>query len=720
MSDISLSLLIHAHQPFGNFHNVMEEAYANCYLPFVEMLARHPAVRISLHYSGCLLEWMEEHHPDYFGRLEELVERKQVELVGGGFYEPILAVISPEDCQAQLSLMTAFLKERWGVEPAGAWLAERVWEPQIAATLAQAGIQYTLVDDTHFLAAGLEPEQLFGYYVTEELGHTIKIVPGSKRLRYLTPFRPVEHCIAFLRESAERHPGGLAAMGDDCEKFGVWPGTYKHCYENGWLEEFFRALENNAGWLRLMPLGEYLASRPPLGRVYLPTASYAELMVWALPTPARQELERAENEAERLGEFARFLRGGYWRNFLSKYPEANHLHKRVLQVSSRLRGERGAPAPPSAGPAGRSVAMKDPLRKRSASTASWDEAYRHLLRAQCNDSYWHGIFGGLYAPHLRSVAWRELLQAEASLVAHHSKHVPEVLDLDSDGAAEVFLTSKQAALVWKPSDGGTLAEFSFYPTAMNIVNSVTRCPEAYHGKLEPGASGRAKGGVPSIHEQGHGLGEKLLRLLRYDRYARHSFRCYLFPRDKSVEDFVALELGESVDLAKGAWRVADAGPHSVRLTWNDGPPGGLEMTKVFSWDESHKGFALTCRLAIQNRSHQALEAALGVELIVNLLAAHSPDRYWVLAEGRQEPLAWCGETTCSHVHARDEWDRLQVEVSAPGVRRLWIAPTWTVSQSESGFDAVYQGSGVMPVWDLSVPAGAGSDVEITLRLSRLP
>ena len=714
MSNISFSLLIHAHQPFGNFQNVMEDAYSSCYLPFIEMLARHPAIRISLHYSGCLLEWIEEHHPDFFGRLEAMVEGQQVELVGGGFYEPILAVIPPEDRQAQLCLMSAFLKERWGVEPAGAWLAERVWEPQLPAALAGAGIQYTLVDDMHFLAAGLDQDQCFGYYVTEELGQAIKIVPGLKSLRYLIPFRPVEQCIAFLRESAEKHSGGLAAMGDDCEKFGVWPGTYKHCYEGGWLEEFFRALESHSDWLRLMPLGEYLVSRPPLGRVYLPTASYTELMEWALPTPARLTLERAESQSEKLGEFARFLRGGYWRNFLSKYPEANHLHKRVLQVSSRLRAERGSSPR-------RVEATSGARHKRSPAAAGWDEAYRHLLRAQGNDCYWHGIFGGVYAPHLRSVAWRELLQAEASLAVRGAKHAPEVFDLDSDGEEEIFLASKHAALVWKPSDGGTLAEFSFYPAAMNIVNSMTRRPEAYHDKLKPEARARADAGLPSIHEQGHALGERLLRLLRYDHYPRHSFRCYLFPKGKTVEDFVALELGELVDPAKGAWSVADAGAHSVHFVWKGQEQRGLELAKVFSWAENSKEFALTCRLGIHNHSKQALEGALGVELIVNLLAANSPDRYWLLSGSRQEPLAWCGETASPDwIGAVDEWDRLQVEISASGAARLWIAPTWTVSQSESGFDAVYQGSGVMPVWDANVPAGAGRDLEITLRLSRLP
>jgi alpha-amylase len=226
----------------------------------------------------------------------------------------------------------------------------------------------------------------------------------------------------------------------------------------------------------------------------------------------------------------------------------------------------------------------------------------------------------------------------------------------------------------------------------------------------------------------------MLRLLRYDRYARRSFRCYFFAKGKTVDNFFALELGEWKDPAKAAWSIADVTAHDVRFAWKSQPEVGIELAKAFSWREEGTDFALTCRLEIQNHSAQALEGAVGLELIVNLLAANSPDRYWVLTAaaapqagpgaghsgGRQEPLAWLGEIPASSVRAVDEWDRLRLDISAPGAACFWIVPIWTVSQSESGFDAVYQGSSVMPVWDGGVPARDKREVEITVRLSPLP
>src|SRR5262249_35578955 len=158
---------LHSHQPLGNFDNVVEDAYRKAYLPFIDMLFGHPKIALNLHYSGSLLEWIEKHHPEYFEKLREMVARNQVELLGGGYYEPILISIPDRDKVAQLNKLSDYLEKHFGRRPRGIWLTERVWEPALPKALAEAGIHYTLTDDTHFLNAGLEPDALFGDYITE-------------------------------------------------------------------------------------------------------------------------------------------------------------------------------------------------------------------------------------------------------------------------------------------------------------------------------------------------------------------------------------------------------------------------------------------------------------------------------------------------------------------------------------------------------------------------
>src|SRR5579863_1538675 len=547
----NLVLLIHAHQPVGNFDDVMERTYQRSYLPFLECVARHPRIRVGLHYTGSLLEWLVEKHPEYIQRVGALVSRGQVEIAGGGFYEPILIAIPREDQIEQIRRLSDFIEEHFGERPAGAWLAERVWEPQLPSALFEAGVQYTLVDDSHFLAAGRELPELFGYYVAEECGKTVKVIPGLQELRYLLPFGSVEDSVAFLRRSASDHPGAIASMGDDMEKFGAWPHTYEHCFRDGWLDRFFSAMEANHEWLEMVPPGEALATHAPLGRVDLPTASYTEMMEWVLPTSVRQKFHTLLDEFSGRPDVKRFLRGGFWRGFFSKYSESNLLHKKMLRVSSKLRTESARA-----------------LKKGSKAATQRDNAITHLLRSQCNDAYWHGIFGGLYAPHLRTELWRELVRAEtiADSLHHGAREYQAMthLDFDADGREDIEITAPHFAAVVKPSDGGTLAVLDFRPSAVTLINSLQRRVEAYHSKLQNAAQFAAK--VASIHAQTLAKEPGLEKYLKYDRWPRNTFRLLLFAPGKTHAEFEALRLEESAAFAGGDYRVEQATAEEVKLS----------------------------------------------------------------------------------------------------------------------------------------------------------
>jgi 4-alpha-glucanotransferase len=689
-----LVLLIHAHQPCGNFEHVLEKSFQHSYLPFIELLEKHPGVRLGLHYSGPLLTWIEEHHPEYLTRLRKLVQSGQVELVGGGFYEPILISIPPEDQREQITRLTSYLEKHFDKRPSGAWLAERVWEPQLPSTLAAAGVGYTLVDDIHFLSAGFEPEELFGAYIAEDRGQSVWLYPGQKALRYLIPFGKVEDVITYLRDAAAAHPGGVAAMGDDMEKFGVWPGTYEHCYSKAWLAQFFSALEENSSWLRISTPGEFLATHAPLGRADLPAASYPEMMEWVLPTRVRQRYHAVQKEFASRPEVLSFLRGGPWRGFFRKYPESNLLHKKMLRVSARL-----AAAPP----------------RRSGSKASEElaEARDLLLRAQCNDAYWHGIFGGLYAPHLRTELWRNLIRAETiadrqtpgGLVAR-----VELLDYDADGANELLFTAPEYQALLKPTDGGTLAALDFRSAAATLVNSISRRPEAYHARL--GDAAQSIVGVASIHEQTRVKEPGLERFLRYDRWPRHSFRVLLFDPARTHADYETLQLEEHAGFAGGAFQVHTSAAHDAELLRADNlaPIAGdapdaprLLLTKQFSFRPAPRGCEVACEINLKLKHPLEKSIAIGIESVINLLAPAEPDRFFETPSGPRN-LRFSGTLPAPLLRMEDGWQRLRIALHAPAAEKFWVAPIETVSESEEGFERVYQGSQILAVWQPDLAA----------------
>ena len=701
MPKFELVLLIHAHQPVGNFDDVLERAYKDSYLPFIEVLARHPSIRIGLHYSGPLLEWIEGAHPEYFDRLRALVASGQVEIVGGGFYEPILVTIPPDDRHEQIARLAGYVHTHFKARPRGAWLAERVWEPQLPSCLASAGVEYTLVDDNHFLGAGFELEQLYGYYVSEDMGQPVKILPGLKALRYLIPFRDVNETTDFLRDVAGRHPGGFASMGDDLEKFGVWPETNKLCYREGWLDRFFSALEKSSDWLATSTPSDAVGSRAPLGRADLPAASYTEMMEWSLPTPARERYHSLLDQFANRPDVMPFLRGGIWRSFFTKYSEANLLHKKMLHVSQKVRR------------LARSRRFDRAFRKAR------EEATTLLLHGQCNDPYWHGVFGGLYSPHLRTAVWRSLEQAEtiADGLAHHKRPFVHStpLDFDADGREELYLTSDRYAALIDPADGGTISLLDFRPPNVTLINSLQRRVETYHAKLRNLSSHRAHGAV-SIHEQTRAKEANLERWLFYDRWPRNSCRLLLFGPGKTHEDYAMVRLEEDAALAGGRYRVMDSSSTGVSLA-SDGSTDWL-AEKNISFDCTPAGFDVTCDVVLRRKSPGAVSVNIAIEVIVNFLAPAETNRFFEV-DAERHPLRWAGVAPATGLRVVDEWQRAAVAFEASAPRNFWIAPIDTVSESEDGFERIYQGSQIAAVWPVELAAGAEWKGQLVLRVARL-
>src|SRR2546426_4370263 len=401
---------VHFHQPVGNFDHVFEEHLRDVYRPLVARLPAQGFLPFTVHVSGPLLEWLEAHDAAYLDLIGRRAADGHVELLLAGFYEPVLASLTRSDRLDQIGWMREALRHRFGVEATGLWLTERVWEPDLAADLADAGVRYLLVDDRHFLGSGFERDPLHPPFLTESGGKRVGLFPIDERLRYLIPFRPPAEISAYLREL--RQAGRpLAVFVDDGEKFGGWPGTKDWVYTRGWLAQFCDAIAAlvAAGGVRLTTPGAAPREGAAAGRAAPPAASYREMEAWALPAHAvvrPAALERGLGEERGAGPGGAVLRGGHWRNFLVKYPEANRMHKKMLALSALCR-ERGDP------PAAR----------------------RAIGRAQCNDAYWHRGVGALYLPHLRAAIWRNLALAEGELRRGEGLAV-ETLDLDGDGAEE--------------------------------------------------------------------------------------------------------------------------------------------------------------------------------------------------------------------------------------------------------------------------------------------
>ncbi len=702
MKKVKFIFGIHNHQPVGNFDFVFEDAYQKSYLPFLQVLERHPNITMAIHFTGILLDWLEVHHPELIELVRTLCNRGQLEIMSGGYYEPIISVIPPRDRVGQIEKLTRRVKSLFNYETKGMWLAERVWEPTLPSTLEEAGMRYTVVDDTHFKYAGLKDEDLTGYYVTEDLGREVKIFPISKALRYTIPFQEPQATIDVLRALATEEGNNVLVFADDGEKFGVWPDTYKHVYENGWLDRFFTALEENLDWIEMTTFDKVIENVPPRGVVYLPTASYAEMMHWALFQKTYKAYENFEHYLKKhnmYDDVGIFVRGGFWRNFMTKYPEINIMHKKMLRVSDKLWA----------------------FREKHPDAGS--EALDALWAGQCNCPYWHGVFGGLYLSHLRFAIFQNLIHAE-NIVAQldpDSLTPYEESDFDKDGFLEVLVETPVHDVYVKPNEGGMIIEYDFKPCEKNLADTMSRRPEGYHSRLSEakvvGTEEAENQETASIHDlvlaKEHGLEKYLI----YDSYERKTLIDHFFDPKTDCNAFYAGQAREAGDFVKGAYTVKShkVTDDSVDVTLQrEGLVDGHRVLVEKTLRISRNSGQMDVLYRIRNLSGEAFPVRFAVEFNYGLQAGHAEDRYYYLANGKPDE-AWLDSTGAlagqSYVGLRDEYMRIDIRLSVQEPVTWWRCPVETISLSEAGFERVYQSSSVMPVFDFELK----NEVAITIR-----
>jgi alpha-amylase len=658
VDQIRFAFCIHNHQPVGNLQFVFENAYDKAYRPFLEVLERHPEMKVTAHYSGSLLTWLEENRPAILDDIRRLVANGRMELLTAGFYEPILLIIPDRDKIGQITSLSGYLRDHFRADPKGLWLTERVWQPDLITPLRRAGVHYTIVDDNNLHQTGLsEKQSLHRFVARSEAGtcscptETLDIFPINAVLRKAIPFRSPEDALAHLRYLASDE-GQLIVFADDGEKFGEWPGTHDLIYQQGWLDRFFHLLSENRDWLEMTTLSAALHEVSAHGPIDLPPGSYEEMMGWS---------------------------GGDWHNFLDRYPESNLLYRKMIHVSAAV--ENSAPEP--------SPAARD-----------------YLYRGQCNDAYWHGVFGGLYLLHLRTGTYRNLLLAENALGRGETIRL-EQTDYDGDGNPEVLVTMPRAN-VYLHRIGGQIVEFDDRESAWNLLATLTRREEPYHAQLGDSEEGRR------------------LLPLHYDWYPRRGLIDHFFRDDVTLDGFADCEYGEQGDFVNQPYEVEvsqRSGGCDVIFTRKGGAWVGSVSTPItvrkqlqFTQDRP----AITVSYQIEHGGTGDIALWFGTESNFVMSPGGAPGRYYRIQHRPSGSLgAKADFGRVSEIELVDEWLKAKVALRFGAPTNLWVFPVQTVSRGLEGPAYAYQGSSVTAHWRVKLAAGEVWGTRFVIEIGRV-
>lgn len=657
--------------PVGTTNDDIETIYQQSFKPYLRALYTAAAIPATLHLSGHLLNWMAKHHSEYTDVLSEMVGRKQVELLGGGFYDPILALIPRPDRIGQIESLTTYLRKKFGRRPRGVWITEQVWDPGLPSTLRSCGMDYALLDDYHFITAGFTGEDLCRPCITEDQGKTLVVFPICHDLVQIAREGQPKDVIAFLKEHASEDPTVVSVLIEEEQRSPESiRRTSRSAARKSWADRLLNLLAENRDWIDVVLPFQQLKEHQPRTRGYFQSAAYEEMMYWSL-TPERREayegLRRRFTDERDTN-----VLGGHFRQFLTRYGESNLMYAKMQYTHVLVNQIRG-----------------DKYRKQAAREELW--------RGQSHSAYWHGRHGGIYHNRLRKAVYRSLIEAE-KITRERGIFIPSVVtvDFDMDGLSE-YLYQGQGINAYIHQEGGHLFELDYLPAAWNYLDTLSRRPESYH--------------TDAVKKQGYDIDMRKSFMDRFldpsitiDRFGRSEyldlggFTQTLYQRTEYKREGKRLGLTAASSVLQGSHRVP------------------VTIDKRYTFKRS----AVQVEYTLTNRGDSELTSIFAPEFNIAFLSQEADSlRLFVTTPKRANveiSPSQAVHRAAQEIRMNDLVNGLTVILSATGADDFWCLPVETVSGCPSGTETVYQGTCLVPRWQLSVAPDETASMVITLAI----
>jgi hypothetical protein len=403
----------HVHVPYGARDEEFEQACSLKLKPFVSALHKFPQIQGTLHYSGALLNWVDRVYPECTMSIDDLVSRRQVELLGGGFYEPQFSLIPLQDKIGQVEMLTTYLRKRFGKKPQGCWLPAFGWEQNFVGPLSSCGMAYTFLGEDSFRLAGLGGAELYAPCLSEDQGKTIAVFPVALSLAGLfcsreeaaAPFlAALDNLSRELPDAGSRVVSVFPDPGETMSSAGE-AELYWHC--------FFQGLADSSSRFEFTTPGRFIRGRVGLQKAYFPSSAE--------------------------------------RRYLVDFPEANGIYAKMVfshMLINQLRGDKP--------------------RKQTAREELW--------KAQGYDAFCPAESGGVYRGDLRKSAYRSMLEAE-KITRETGAFIPRLMNFDFDlNNEDEYLLQGERINCYIRQEGAGVFELDYLPHAWNYMDIFTRRP----------------------------------------------------------------------------------------------------------------------------------------------------------------------------------------------------------------------------------------------------
>ena len=414
----------------------IDKDYQTVYKPLARFLYSHKSFYFSLSFTGPQLQFLRKKRNEFIVILKELVERKQVEILGGGFYAPILPLIFPVDRSGQIDLLSAEIRQTTGKRPRGISLFEDCWDSSLVNSLQSCGIEYTLLESSI-----IPPnKRKFLPIIMTDLGKSIDIYPYYENLipgKDDTPEDFVKNIIKQI-ERVEKKDTYLQYEPERIVNISFTHEQFVELLERGWFEELSTYLENNE--TRIVTSTPYLYGKKIPTRIpYNITAGInGSIAKWTTQTV--QDLENKQNYPVTVYDV------------MNSYPQSHELYNRIMYVSMLV-----------------NMYKNDKMRKKAAREKLWQAQNGTALL--CTSK---GTFSNSKD---RQLAYKNLMEAE-KILREDSNFKESVIcfDYNGDGLGE-YVCRMQNYFSYITLTSGAIQELEILKNTGNYADNFSRLEE---------------------------------------------------------------------------------------------------------------------------------------------------------------------------------------------------------------------------------------------------
>jgi len=660
--------------PLGYTQEQIEELYAMHLRPVLKVLYAHPKIQASFYFSGIMLEWLENHHSEYISAMSDMFQQRRLELLGGGFYDPIFPIIPRQDRIGQIEHLTTLIRRLFGKKPRGAWLSNFFWEPDMPSYLKTAGMEYTFLDDTFFMRAGMESRDLHYPAITEDQGKTMVVFPVSGQGRKMFWRSDPREVVDYICRQADSSGERVIVMAYDCA-ISARSEVPEDQAKMAWLDAFFQLVEEQqvAGIIETVQPSRLFKRPGYMTRAYFEAPTLEEVhaaVVGETPPPSPESMVLLPG-INRLGYFAQ----KNVRHSLARYPEANLLYAKMQYIASLVSLVRG-----------------DKYKKQAARESLW--------KAQNHASYWHGADGGLYRNRYRKAAYSSMIEAEKQ-TRERGIFAPSFvrIDYDFDGVDEILYQANELN-AYIHLRGGVLFELDNNQYPWNYADTCSRHPEMYH--------------LDAHESEG------------YDSYSRHMFVDHFLTPDTQLASFACGDYQELLLCTMENYEVEDVRREGFSVVLS--ARGTMEhqdlvsamlLRKTYTFQKQH----IKVAYAIHNESPHPVSFVFSPELNLGFASKAIADLRVYARETRSRSVEIGPEVhtvgPITELVFHDVHACVGISLTSSLPCQWWSFPLETNVKTSEGFIREYQASCVMPRYEITLEPGQQFDVLVGLSFSKL-